>query len=237
VTLRLATRCFANQPTVQTCGGSGWNRTVADWLKARCTAFVLRTRNWSPSRELHTAPRGYESRAPLSELEGRNGARPANRTPYLPGTNRAHRQQCLRGNWSRLPRVDHFRGGTVSLHVWCQSKDLRLPVILTKDATRYLVLTGKLASTDRVERSHAILRRDRAEVRRRGDEMASLDGVEPSRIAFVAQAPNSLGPARCWWCRPDSNWRWIHYEWSALGQLCYGTSKLVAEIGFEPMTS
>ena len=102
----------------------------------------------TPPLEADTAFKAGEhanARIQIMAEGGRNGARPANRTPYLPGTNRAHRQQCLRGNWSRLPRVDHFRSGTVSLHVWCQSKDLRLPVILTKDATRYLVLTGKMA--------------------------------------------------------------------------------------------
>jgi hypothetical protein len=54
----------------------------------------------------------------------------------------------------------------VSLHVWCQSKDLRLPVILTKDATRYLVLTGK---------------------------MASRVGFEPTQQSFGGFMPKSIG--------------------------------------------
>lgn len=41
-----------------------------------------------------------------------------------------------------VPPDHEFGGMHVDGHFWCHSKDLRLPVVLTKDATRYLVLSG-----------------------------------------------------------------------------------------------
>jgi hypothetical protein len=105
--LRLATWCFANQPTVQPCGGSGWNRTIADWLKARCTAFVLRTRNWFPISDLHGSSSRYECDASLSKLIG-NGAEPRTCTSRLSLTRRAHRYLCLQGEVGASRRICAF---------------------------------------------------------------------------------------------------------------------------------
>ena len=105
-------------------------------------------------------------------------------------------------------RISRLQGERIAIYAcranWCQSKDLRLPVILTKDATRYLVLTGKVASTGRVERplqSFGGIAPNSLGV----EKMAAIVGVEPTQSTFVVLSPNSLGLWRFWLLRVESN--------------------------------
>jgi hypothetical protein len=112
-------------------------------------------------------------------LARRIGAQHRNRTCYFRGTNSAHRQQCLRGLIGANP-------GMCALHLF-----------LTKELHRYLCLVGKLESTTGVEPAQ----RGFGGHMLKSVSVDKLDpsiGVEPTRFAFVARSPNSLGPTGYW---------------------------------------
>ena len=88
---------------------------------------------------------------------------------------------------------------------WCLPEELHLAPPLYQSGVPLPELGGR-SGLPRLNRTTAkALRRGSAASPSVGRCLAAIVGVEPTRIAFVARAPNSLGPWRCWWRSVDSN--------------------------------
>ena len=72
-------------------------RSCLRWLVGSWLAKPTSGRYWCPTIELHDPPPGYESGAPLSELEGRIGADGWICTSCLLLTKQAHISMCFNG--------------------------------------------------------------------------------------------------------------------------------------------
>src|SRR5215469_11463001 len=73
----------------------------------------------------------------------------------------------------------------------------------TTNALHISMCFNGVVGTHGVSRTLATsLRRARADVRRRGYELAPVSGVEPLRAAFVTRSPKSLGPRARVGCSP-----------------------------------
>src|SRR5579863_1528629 len=160
-------------------------------------------RKWSPTLELHQPPPGYESGAPLSELEGQIGAYPVDLHPasrgYRPRTSLSmlgRRKWCRRLGSNQLPSP--YQGAARpdvlqrrGLHGWIRTNATSL-----RRAHAESVGEERIGDHGRSRTYASDVRSVVPEVPRAMAMLIVVLGVEPSRSQRSARSPQLIRPRR-----------------------------------------